>query len=110
MPSSWSNKRERQYEHIKESSQKRGKSAGTAKRIAAATVNKTRSEKGETKGSRRASSSTSGRTTRSGSSARGGRKTTSRSRTSSGRGGSRAQKVRAGRKGGRASAKSRKRS
>lgn len=46
---SWSNKRERQYEHIKESSLKRGRSEGTAKRIAAATVNKTRREKGESK-------------------------------------------------------------
>jgi hypothetical protein len=46
---SWTAKRERQYEHIKENEQERGRSAGTAKRIAAATVNKTRSEKGETK-------------------------------------------------------------
>ena len=46
----WSPKRERQYEHIKKSEEEReGRSEGTAKRIAAATVNKTRSEKGETK-------------------------------------------------------------
>jgi len=46
----WSPKRERQYEHIKESEEKReGRSEGTAKRIAAATVNKERKEKGETK-------------------------------------------------------------
>jgi hypothetical protein len=45
----WTAKRERQYEHIKENEQERGRSTGTAKRIAAATVNKTRSEKGETK-------------------------------------------------------------
>jgi hypothetical protein len=51
MPSSWSNKRERQYEKIKSSARRRGRSAGTAKRIAAATVNKTRRRKGETKGS-----------------------------------------------------------
>ncbi len=42
-------KRERQYEHIKESELKRGMSEEDAKRIAAATVNKTRREKGETK-------------------------------------------------------------
>jgi hypothetical protein len=42
-------KRERQYEHIKESELKRGVSEEDAKRIAAATVNKTRREKGETK-------------------------------------------------------------
>jgi len=53
MPKSWSNKRERQYEHIKRAASRRGRSAGTAKRIAAATVNKTRRRKGETKGSSR---------------------------------------------------------
>jgi len=58
MPKSWSNKRERQYEHIKRSAKGRGRSAGTAKRIAAATVNKTRRQKGETKGSRRSRSRT----------------------------------------------------
>jgi len=42
-------KRKRQYEHIKESELKRGASQETAERIAAATVNKTRREKGETK-------------------------------------------------------------
>jgi hypothetical protein len=44
-----SKKRARQYEHIKESEEKRGRSAKVAKRIAAATTNKTRREKGETK-------------------------------------------------------------
>jgi hypothetical protein len=53
MPKSWGNKRERQYEHIKRSASRRGRSARTAKRIAAATVNKTRRKKGETKGSSR---------------------------------------------------------
>jgi hypothetical protein len=38
----WNAKRERQYEHIKDSAEDRGASAGTAKRIAAATVNKER--------------------------------------------------------------------
>jgi hypothetical protein len=37
-----SKKRERQYEHIKESVKKQGKSEKVAKRIAAATTNKTR--------------------------------------------------------------------
>jgi hypothetical protein len=49
---SWSAKRERQYEHIKSGEKQRGRSEKTAERIAAATVNKTRSEKGETKSSR----------------------------------------------------------
>lgn len=46
---SWSPTRERQYEHIKAEEKKRGRSAGTAERIAAATVNRTRTAKGETK-------------------------------------------------------------
>jgi hypothetical protein len=51
-------KRTRQYEKIKASAKKRGRSSATAKRIAAATVNKQRSEAGETKGrSRKRSSS-----------------------------------------------------
>lgn len=41
-------KRKRQYEHIKESELKRGESEEDAERIAAATTNKTRREKGET--------------------------------------------------------------
>jgi hypothetical protein len=48
-----SNKRKRQYEHIKESAQRSGRSSGRAKEIAAATVNKQRSEAGETKRSTR---------------------------------------------------------
>lgn len=43
-----SDKRKRQYEHIKESELKRGASEEDAERIAAATTNKTRKEKGET--------------------------------------------------------------
>ena len=49
MPREWSNKRERQYEHIKESAREQGKPAKTAKRIAAATVNKERARTGEAK-------------------------------------------------------------
>ena len=46
-------KRGRQYEKIKASAKKQGRSAKVAKRIAAATVNKQRREQGETKGSRK---------------------------------------------------------
>ncbi|MEX1023155.1 MAG: Rho termination factor N-terminal domain-containing protein [Dehalococcoidia bacterium] len=44
----WSNKDERQYEHIKESSEERGKSEDRAEEIAARTVNKQRREEGRT--------------------------------------------------------------
>jgi len=43
----WSNKRERQYEHIKESEQEQGRSTKRAKEIAARTVNKERARSGE---------------------------------------------------------------
>jgi hypothetical protein len=43
----WSNKRERQYEHIKESAKERGASTKRAKEIAARTVNKERARTGE---------------------------------------------------------------
>ena len=46
--SKWSDKDERQYEHIKDSSKKRGASEKRAKEIAARTVNKTRREHGRT--------------------------------------------------------------
>jgi hypothetical protein len=49
----WSAKRERQYEHIKESELEQGRSTKRAKEIAARTVNKERAEKGETKDSNR---------------------------------------------------------
>ncbi len=48
MPRAWSDKRERQYEHIKESARDDGKSEKRAEEIAARTVNKTRREHGET--------------------------------------------------------------
>ena len=44
-----SNKRERQYEHIKESAKKRGASSKRAKEIAGRTVNKQRRQAGETR-------------------------------------------------------------
>ena len=53
MPDAWSEKRERQYEHIKESYEERGVSKDEAEERAARTVNKERAEKGETKGRRR---------------------------------------------------------
>jgi hypothetical protein len=43
----WSEKRERQYEHIKESARERGESEGRAEEIAARTVNKERARTGE---------------------------------------------------------------
>ena len=49
MPKEWSEKRERQYEHIKEGYEDDGVSTKEAKRRAAATVNKERREHGETK-------------------------------------------------------------
>ena len=55
MPKSWSDKRERQYEHIKQSLEKRGKSEDTAEEIAARTVNKERAQHGEAKEASRAS-------------------------------------------------------
>ncbi len=48
----WSPKRERQYEHVKESELDAGRSEDRAEEIAARTVNKERAEKGETKASR----------------------------------------------------------
>jgi hypothetical protein len=42
-------KRKRQYEHIKESAKKRGKSTRRAKEIAARTVNKQRRQAGQTR-------------------------------------------------------------
>jgi hypothetical protein len=43
----WSNKRERQYEHIKESAKQQGASTKRAKELAARTVNKERARSGE---------------------------------------------------------------
>ena len=52
---SWSNKRERQYEHIKQGEKKRGRSTKRAKEIAARTVNKERARSGEARTSSRTS-------------------------------------------------------
>ena len=51
----WSKKRERQYEHIKESLEDRGASDDKAEEIAARTVNKERARSGEAKQSSRLS-------------------------------------------------------
>tara|TARA_R110002095_G_scaffold1984_6_gene8845 strand:+ start:1892 stop:2191 length:300 start_codon:yes stop_codon:yes gene_type:complete len=48
MPRSWSQKDERQYQHIQQSELDQGKSVGKAKEIAARTVNKQRREAGRT--------------------------------------------------------------
>lgn len=45
----WSAKDERQYEHVKESEKKEGRSTERAKEIAARTVNKERKKEGRTK-------------------------------------------------------------
>ncbi|MEA2599663.1 MAG: hypothetical protein QOF89_655 [Acidobacteriota bacterium] len=49
MPKAWSAKDERQYEHVKESEKKEGRSTEKAKEIAARTVNKERKKEGRTK-------------------------------------------------------------
>jgi hypothetical protein len=51
----WSNKRERQYEHVKDSAKQRGASTKRAKEIAARTVNKERARTGEAETSSRSS-------------------------------------------------------
>ena len=51
----WSAKRERQYEHIKEGLEDRGRSEDTAEEIAARTVNKERARAGESRESARSS-------------------------------------------------------
>jgi len=51
----WSNKRERQYEHIKDGLEKRGTSHDKAQEIAARTVNKERARSGEARESSRLS-------------------------------------------------------
>jgi hypothetical protein len=51
----WNQKRERQYEHIKESQEDRGVPETTAKEIAARTVNKERARAGESRQASRTS-------------------------------------------------------
>ena len=52
---SWSAKRERQYEHIKEGLEERGRSEDVAEEIAARTVNKERARHGESRQASRSS-------------------------------------------------------
>jgi plasmid stabilization system protein ParE len=54
-PQAWSDKRERQYEHIKEGLEERGRSEDVSEEIAARTVNKERARHGEAKESSRTS-------------------------------------------------------
>jgi hypothetical protein len=55
MPAGSNRKRERQYEHIKESAKDRGESEKRAEEIAARTVNKERARAGESKTASRSS-------------------------------------------------------
>lgn len=51
----WSEKRERQYEHIKEALREQGRAEDTAEEIAARTVNKERARSGEARTASRTS-------------------------------------------------------
>ncbi len=51
----WSRKRERQYEHVKESAEQRGVDEDRAEEIAARTVNKNRAQAGESEQASRTS-------------------------------------------------------
>jgi hypothetical protein len=51
----WNDKRERQYEHIKEGLEERGRLEDTAEEIAARTVNKERARAGEAEAASRSS-------------------------------------------------------
>lgn len=55
MPRGSSPKRERQYEHIKDSAKQRGESTARAEEIAARTVNKERARSGEAKSASKSS-------------------------------------------------------
>lgn len=55
MPAGSNKKRERQYEHIKESQEEQGAPKGRAKEIAARTVNKQRARSGESRTASRTS-------------------------------------------------------
>jgi hypothetical protein len=55
VPRQWSAKRERQYEHIKDGLEEKGRPHGVAEEIAARTVNKERARNGESQQSSRTS-------------------------------------------------------
>ncbi|WP_306361872.1 plasmid stabilization protein [Nocardia sp. CC227C] len=61
MPKEWTDKQERQYEHIKKSEREQGTGAKRAKEIAARTVNKDRARSGQTKSSGGSRSRSGGR-------------------------------------------------
>ena len=84
MPRGSSPKRERQYEHIKDSYEKRGRSEGKAEEIAARTVNKERAQAGETKRSRSAGRGSSSRSGRASASSGSSRSSSSRSSSRAG--------------------------
>jgi plasmid stabilization system protein ParE len=54
----WSQKDERQYEHIKDSEKERGRSTARAKEVAARTVNKQRREEGRTQSGQKSTTGT----------------------------------------------------
>jgi hypothetical protein len=55
MPTNWTDKQEREYQHIVESERKSGKSLRRSKEIAARTVNKERAQKGQSRTASRSS-------------------------------------------------------
>ncbi|WP_216892553.1 plasmid stabilization protein [Nocardia alni] len=55
MPKAWTDKQEREYEHIRDSEKSRGASATRAKEIAARTVNKNRAQSGQARTASRSS-------------------------------------------------------
>ncbi|MGA2211481.1 MAG: plasmid stabilization protein [Acidimicrobiales bacterium] len=55
MPRAWSAKRERQYEHIRDGLEQRGRTPDLAEQIAARTVNKERARSGEARQASRTS-------------------------------------------------------
>lgn len=57
MPSTWTAKQERTYEHIRDSERQQGASTKRAKEIAARTVNKERAQKGQAQTASRSSTS-----------------------------------------------------
>ena len=66
MPKAWSNKDERQYEHVKESEKDAGRSEKRAEEIAARAVNKEKARAGESRTRSRASTNGSSASSRGG--------------------------------------------
>ena len=55
MPSTWTDKQERKYEHIRDSEREQGASLDRSKEIAARTVNKERAQRGQSQTASRSS-------------------------------------------------------